>query len=467
MGEINKKLFNQVLEYSSEFLSEIEDMSISKPVNAQELKNKLHYTLSDEGVGAEQVIHDLVQDTRDGLLGSGSGRFFGWVMGGAYEVGIAAEWLTSVWDQNAAIAACSPAAAVVEEIAGEWLKDVLKLPKAASFGFVTGCQSAHIIALAAARHNVLKDYQWDVEKKGLFGAPSIKLITSENRHETLTRAARIVGLGSDCIELIGCDEQGAILIDALEQSLQNAEDSPCILCLQAGDLNMGSFDSFSEAIPLAKKYNCWVHVDGAFGLWANASKQYSHLLKGVEQADSWATDGHKWLNINFGSGFIFVSDPEAHSAALSQHVSYGGASSDIRDQMNWNLEWSRRARAFSVYATLRHLGKKGIEDLVNRCCHHTQVLVETLGKMDGVEVLADPVINQGLVRFLDPHNLNHDDFTDKVISAIQKEGHTWFGGVHWRGKRAMRISVCNWRTNEQDIQTACTSVQNCLNNVQC
>ena len=462
MKNAKSKVLERSLKHASDFLSKLDEVAISPDVSYQGLRHKLSYPISENGIDPEQVIDELAENVKDGLLGSTSGRFFGWVIGGAFPVAIAADWLATTWDQNAAIAACSPSAAIVEEVCGEWLKELLQIPKSASFGFVTGCQAAHTTALAAARHKLLKDKNWDVEKKGLSGAPQIKLITSENRHESIIRATRLLGIGTDSIEYVACDKSGSISLSELEKSIAKNNGSPIILCLQAGDLNTGAFDPYENAIAIAKKANAWVHIDGAFGLWAAASNTYSHLLKGFEKADSWATDGHKWLNIPFDSGFVFVADPKAHSAALTQPVSYGFAVEGIRDQMNWNPEWSRRARGFSVYATIRSLGRKGIEDLVDRCCLHTVRLVAELDKIEGVEVLVKPIINQGLVRFLDSNGTDNDGFTDKVIDEIQRDGHTWFGGATWRKKRVMRISVCNWRTTDKDIDIAISSIKRCL-----
>jgi glutamate/tyrosine decarboxylase-like PLP-dependent enzyme len=462
MKNANSKVLERSLIHASDFLSKLDEVAISPDVSYEDLRHKLSYPISENGIDPEQVIDELAENVKDGLLGSTSGRFFGWVIGGAFPVAIAADWLATAWDQNAAIAACSPSAAIVEEVSGEWLIDLLQIPKSASFGFVTGCQAAHITALAAARHKLLKDNNWDVEKKGLSGSPQIKLITSENRHESIIRATRLLGIGTDAIEYVACDASGSISLTGLEECINENIGQPIILCLQAGDLNTGAFDPYEKAIAMAKKANAWVHIDGAFGLWAAASSKYSHLLKGFEKADSWATDGHKWLNIPFDSGFVFVADPKAHSAALTQPVSYGFAVEGIRDQMNWNPEWSRRARGFSVYATIRSLGRKGIENLVNRCCKYTEQLVIEMSTLEGVEVLAKPIINQGLVRFIDPKGTDNDKFTDAVIDEIQKDGQTWFGGATWREKRVMRISVCNWRTTDEDINIAISSIKRCL-----
>lgn len=450
--------------HADAFLNGLAERPVSAAASVEELRTRLRRPITDDGIPDGQVIDELVADTRHGLLASAGGRFFGWVIGGTLPAAIAADWLTSVWDQNAAAPACSPASAVVEEVCGDWLRELLGIPAAASFGFVTGCQAAHTTALAAARHSLLQARGWDVERHGLSGAPAIRLVTSESRHESLMRAVRLLGLGTDAVELVACEPSGSISLSALEGSLSRNTSQPTVLCLQAGDLNTGAFDPFPEAIALARGSDAWVHVDGAFGLWAAASGRYRHLLKGADKADSWATDGHKWLNIPFDNGFVFVADPQAHSAALAQATSYSIPIEGIRNPMNWNPEWSRRARGYPVYAALRALGRRGLEDLVNRCCEHAAQLVADIGKLDGAEVLARPIINQGLVRFLGRGGA-HDATTDRVIEHIQRQGRAWFGGTTWRGQRAMRVSVCNWRTTKDDVGAAVQAVAQALESV--
>jgi len=450
--------------HAGEFLSEVAERPVCAAASLEELRNRLYRPIADEGVPDGRIIDELVADTGDGLLSSVGGRFFGWVIGGALPAAVAADWLTAVWDQNAAAPACSPASAVVEEICGDWLRELLGIPRAASFGFVTGCQAAHTTALAAARHSLLQGLGWDVERCGLSGAPAIRLVTSESRHESLIRAVRLLGLGTDAVELVSCEPSGSISLSALEGALGREPGQPIILCLQAGDLNTGAFDPFSEAIALARSKSAWVHIDGAFGLWAAASDRFRHLLAGADQADSWATDGHKWLNIPFDSGFVFVADPQAHSAALTQATSYSIPIEGIRNPMDWNLEWSRRARGYPVYAALRALGRRGLENLVDRCCAHAKRLVADIGKLDGAEVLARPIINQGLVRFLGRGGA-HDETTDKVIEHVQRHGRAWFGGTTWRGQRAMRVSVCNWRTTNGDVDIAVDAIKHALESV--
>ncbi|MGH7123510.1 MAG: pyridoxal phosphate-dependent decarboxylase family protein, partial [Stellaceae bacterium] len=384
-----------------------------------------------------------------------------WVIGGALPVAVAADWLTAAWDQNAASNATAPAEAVVEEICGDLAKALLGIPSAASFAFVTGCQMAHTTALAAARHKLLADRDWNVETSGLSGAPALRILTTENRHESILRSARLLGLGIDAVVYVPSDNMGRMEMGALEAALKQASEAPVVVCLQAGDLNTGVFDPFGRACELAHAAKAWVHVDGAIGLWVAASERHRHLLEGAEAADSWATDAHKWLNVPFDSGLVFVAHAPAHRAAFSQETSYSIPREGLRNQKDWNPEWSRRGRAFPVYAAMRALGRKGIADLVDRCCAHADRLVRGIGALAGAEVVASPTINQGLVRFLSRSG-DHDRFTDEVIGRIQAQGVAWFGGVTWRGMRVMRISVCNWRTTDEDIDRTIDSVKEAL-----
>jgi glutamate/tyrosine decarboxylase-like PLP-dependent enzyme len=409
-----------------------------------------------------QVISELIRDVEGGLLGSAGGRFFAWVIGGCLPSALAADWLTSTWDQNAVLHACGPAAAVVEEVAGRWLKEILGLPESASFAFVNGCQMANVTCLAAARHALLGDRGWCVERRGLAGASPIQILSSPHRHGAIERAIRILGLGTDHLIQVRSDSQDRMDPAALEQAFSTSRETPTIVVLQAGDINVGAFDEFEKLIPIAKRYRAWVHVEGAFGLWVAASPRYRFLLKAVEKADSWATDGHKWLNTPFDCGYAFVAHPEAHRGSMSHRAAYLIHDEDARDQIDWNPEWSRRARGFPTYAALRELGRDGIANLVDRCCSHVQTLVTEVGKLPGVEVLWKPVINQGLLRFLDSSlaatEADHDRRTDEVIAAIDAEGEAFFSGTTWHGRRAMRVSVCNWRTSEADIARAVEAI---------
>jgi glutamate/tyrosine decarboxylase-like PLP-dependent enzyme len=391
-----------------------------------------------------------------------SGRFYPWVIGGALPAALAADWLTSAWDQNAHNFATAPAAAIVEEVAGAWLKDILRLPASASFAFVTGCQMAHVTCLGAARHGVLARAGWDVERDGLYGAPPIHVVSSTHAHGTIDRALRMLGLGTKHWTRIPVDDHGRLPPAALEQALAARTGAPAIVVLQAGDVNSGAFDEFAQLIPVARRHHAWVHVDGAFGLWAAASPSYRHFLAGAADADSWATDGHKWLNVPFDSGFAFVNQPQAHLGALSLRLSYITYDAAVRDQSDWNPEFSRRARGFTAYAALRELGRDGVRAMVDRCCEHALAIVRGIGKLPGAVVLCEPTINQGLVRFPSPRAgatpQEHDAHNDAVIARINAAGEAFFSGTTWKGRRAMRVSVSNWRTNGRDVERTVAAV---------
>ena len=434
---------------------------IAATASVAELQRRLRKPLPNTGMAAEAVSEELVRDTEGGILGSASGRFFGWVIGGTLPVALAADWLTSAWDQNGASNLTAPAEAVVEEVCGDWAKELLGIPKSASFAFVTGCQMAHTTALAAARHKLLRDRGWDVERSGLVGAPLVRILTTENRHESILRSARLLGIGTDAFEYVPADGMGRMQTAMLEEALQRLGPDPAVVCLQAGDLNTGVFDPFERACQIAHAAKAWVHIDGAIGLWAATSDRYRHLLKGADQADSWTTDGHKWLNLPFDSGLVFVAHPSAHRAAFAQDTSYSIPREELRNQKDWNPEWSRRGRGFPVYAALRALGRSGIGEIVDRCCAHADRLVKGIGSLPGAEIVAAPTINQGLVRFLSEDG-DHDRATDEVIRRIQAQGVAWFGGVIWRDMRVMRISVCNWLTSDDDIDQTLASVREAL-----
>ncbi|MDP8983300.1 MAG: pyridoxal-dependent decarboxylase [Acidobacteriota bacterium] len=444
------------LEHSLAHLDNLDSTPVGATASLATLRARLGRPLADEGVGAAQVIADLARDVEGGIIGSAGGRFYAWVVGGALPAALAADWLTAAWDQNAGLYASGPAAAVVEEAAGAWIKDLLGLPSQASFALVTGCQMAHVTCLAAARYALLARRGWDVALKGLYGAPHIRLITTREGHGSVDRAIRLLGLGRQQVVELPTDAEGRMRVDALEQAFVADPAAPTIVLLQAGDVNIGAFDRFKAIIPVARRHPAWVHVDGAIGLWAAVSPRYRHLLEGVGQADSWATDGHKWLNVPYDCGYAFVADAESHRASMSHRAPYLTHDDQARDQMDWNPEWSRRARGFPTYAALRELGRQGIADLVERCCAHAHALVTRIGALPGAEVLWTPVINQGLVRFTD------DRRTDEVIAAVMATGEAFFGGTTWRGMRAMRVSVSNWRTSEGDLERAVRAIARVL-----
>jgi glutamate/tyrosine decarboxylase-like PLP-dependent enzyme len=455
--DLNPEL-KRAAQLADEYIASFDHHRVSEEPDPEVLRERLYKELTDDGLPPLQVINELAKDAREGLLNTGGGRFFGWVIGGGIPVSIAADWLTSAWDQNAAAYACSPSAAIIEEVVAGWLKDILGLPQQASFAFVTGCQAAHITALAAARHRVLADKGWFVEEQGLAGSPPIRVLVGEH-HETLLRALRHLGIGTNAVVQVAMHDDGTIDVGALAVELEKNSDMPTIVSLAAGDLNRGAFDPFDEVCDLAHSFNAWVHIDGAFGLWTASSKRLRHLVKGIEKADSWATDAHKWLNVPYDSGIAFVADPEPHKIAMTMPAAYKVEVDNVRDQFEWGPEWSRRARGIPLYAALRTLGRNGVADMIERCCDLTLELVSKLSEVAGVEVLSAPIINQGLVRFLDPDG-DHDKRTDEVINHINESGEAWFGPTVWNGMRVMRISVTNFRTSTQDIDRAVAAIKN-------
>ncbi|MCU0490641.1 MAG: aminotransferase class V-fold PLP-dependent enzyme [Chloroflexaceae bacterium] len=455
----------RALTHALNHLARLEQTPVAATTTLEELRGRLAQPLPTEGMAPEAVIDSLVADTQGGVLGTQGGRFFGWVIGGSLPAALAADWLTASWDQNAALYACGPAEAVLEEICGIWLKEVLQLPATASFALVTGCQMAHVTCLAAARHALLARRGWSVEDDGLAGAPVIRMLSSNQRHGSIERAVRLLGLGQRHVVDLPVDAQGRLAPATLAAALREST-APTIVILQAGDLNIGAYDPFAELIPLAHEHEAWVHVDGAFGLWANASPAHQHLLAGVGQADSWATDGHKWLNVPYDCGYAFVADPEAHRSAMSHRASYLVHAADARDQIDWTPEWSRRGRGVATYAALRQLGRNGIAELVARTSRHAQALTRGIGALPGAELVWESAVNQGLVRFLAPSPgasaADHDRRTDEVIAAILATGEAFFGGTTWRGMRCMRISVCNWQTSESDVVRTIAAVAQVL-----
>ena len=342
-------------------------------MSVEELRSRLGGPLPEAPSDPRDVIVRLAEAVEPGLVGSPGGRYFGFVIGGAGPATIAADWLTSVWDQNAGLYACGPSAAVVEEVAGAWTAELLGLPGDVSFGFVTGCQMAHFTALAAARHRVYAKLGWDVNERGLIGAPAIRVLVGAERHASVDRAVRYLGFGSDSMVSVATDGQGRMMPSALRDAI-SAGAGPAIVCSQAGNVNTGSFDPLDQIADIAQAADAWLHVDGAFGLWAGASPALRHLVSGVERADSWATDAHKWLNVPYDSGIAFCADADAHRASMSVRAGYlvQTDSGGPRDQLDFNPEFSRRARGFPIYAAVRALGRSGVAELVERCCAHAR-----------------------------------------------------------------------------------------------
>ena len=449
-----KDVLSLTADYAAQFLGSLDERPVRADASIEELRIALGGPLPEKGQGDAQVMAELIAAAEPGIVAMPSGRYFGFVIGGALPAALAADWLTSTWDQNAGLVAGGPSAAVVEEVALEWLRELLGLPAGISAGFVTGCQMAHVTALAAARHHVLSEVGWDLAGDGLQGAPRIRVLVGEERHVTIDRALRFLGIGTAQIVAVTADAQGRLIPDALREALLN-EGGPTIVCAQAGNVNTGSFDPLDEIADIVEGTGAWLHVDGAFGLWAAASPRFRQLVAGVERADSWATDGHKWLNVPYDSGIAFCAHPDSHRAALSVRASYlEQVDPDAaRDQMDWNPEFSRRARGFPIYAAIRALGRTGIAEMVERCCDHARRFAELLGSETGVEILNDVVLNQVLVRFADD-----DAVTQAVVKGVQEDGTCWLSGTTWQGRAAMRISVSNWQTARADVERSAVAI---------
>ncbi len=407
------------------------------------------------------VVHRLADVVEaGGLMGMGSGRFFGFVIGGAVPAALGADWLVTAWDQNTGLFSPSPATSVIEEVAGQWLLDLLGLPAHSSFAFVTGGQMANTTALAAARNHVLAAAGWDVEVDGLAESPPIRLVVSDEVHVTVLRGARLLGLGSRNTARVAVDANGAMIPAELERVLADDPGRPTIVCCQAGNINTGALDPVGELAAIAHARGAWLHVDGAIGLWAATTTPSP--LPGLELADSWSTDAHKWLNVPYDCGITICRHPESHRAAMTVTASYlvQAAPGTDRDPVDWNPEFSRRARGVPVYAALASLGRSGIAGIVERSCGHARRFAELLADEPGIAVLNDVVLNQVLVRFLAPsgRDEDHDARTRAVIAAVQNDGTCWLGGSTWRNQAVMRISVSNYATSADDVTASAAAI---------
>ena len=450
---LDSHLLDRTVAIAREYLDHLEGRHVGARARIEELRSSLDLPLPDEGVDAEAVIEELARAAAPGLVACAGPRYFGFVIGGAAPASLAADWLTSVWDQNAAIYAAAPAACVAEAVCARWVVELFGLPSTSSVGFVTGGQAGNFTGLAAGRHAVLERAGWDVERRGLTGAPPIRVLVGAEAHVTVTVAARLLGLGTDSIERVPADAQGRMRPDALEECLSGRR-GPAMVCAQAGNIDTGAIDPVGEIAAIAKRHGAWCHVDGAFGLWAATSPRYREQLVGFERADSWVADAHKWLNVPYDSSFAIVKDPEAHRAAMTLAAAY--LPRDAEEE-RWPAEWvpelSRRARAFPVYAALRSLGRRGVAKIVENCCARAAQLAELLAEVPGAEILNQVTLNQVLVRFGDD-----DAVTDEVIGAVQDDGVCWLGGTTFRGQRAMRFSICNWATRADDIERSAASI---------
>jgi glutamate/tyrosine decarboxylase-like PLP-dependent enzyme len=446
-----RALLRRTAELAADFLDSLDDRPVFPRVSADELRASLRVPLQDEPLEPERVVEELAAAAEPGLVGIPSGRYFGFVIGGGLPAALAADMLTSAWDQNAGLYVGGPSASVVEQVVREWVCELLGLPADASIGFVTGTQMGSVTALAAARYRVLERAGWDVGRDGLAGGPRVRVLVGEKRHVTIDRALRLLGLGAP--EPVSADAQGRMHAEALRTALAQ-NNGPTIVCAQAGEVNTGAFDPFNEIADACERHGAWLHVDGAFGLWAAASPRLRQLVRGAERADSWITDAHKWLNVPYDSALVLCRDPEAHRGAMTVSASYliqdGGARA-VRDQVDWVPEFSRRARGFAVYAALRSLGRSGLAELVERTCDCARQFATEIVSLPGVELLNDVVLNQVLFRFAS------DEETDAVLQRVQDSGDVWMSGTTWDGRRAIRVSVSNWQTTDEEIELALRS----------
>ncbi|WBC15875.1 pyridoxal-dependent decarboxylase [Micromonospora sp. WMMA1998] len=439
-----RHLFHRAADHAADYRRSLPARPVGPPVDQTALTRAFAVPLPAAPTPPEQVLAELVAAAEPGLVATAGPRYFGFVVGGALPAATAADMLAAGWDQIAFNPVTSPAAVAAETAAGDWLKDLLGIPAAASVGFVTGGQAANTAGLTAARHRVLADAGWDVERRGLIGAPAARVFAGAERHATIDRSLRLLGLGTDALRPVPTGPQGAIDPDALAAALREAGPGPTIVCLQAGNVNTGACDELRRACDLVHRHGGWVHVDGAFGLWAAASPATRHLVDGLAAADSWACDGHKWLNLPYDTAFAFCAHPDTHAAAMSYAAAYLVGSGGVPAGADLTAESSRRARGFAVWAGLRELGRDGVAELVERCCALARRFAGGLTAA-GFEVVNDVVLNQVLVGFGD------DARTDRVVAAAQADGTCWVGGTTWRGRRLMRISVSNATTTEADV----------------
>ena len=449
-----RELLRRTADHIADYREGLAEARVFPSASVGELRQALGGPLPERGTPAAEVVETLATAVPPGLVASAGPRYFGFVTGGSLPAATAADLLVTGWDQLAFNPVSSPASAVVEEVAGGWLKEVLGLPASASVGFVTGGQGANTVALAAARHHVLAQAGWDVEGNGLIGAPRVRVVVGAERHATIDRSLRLLGLGSAVVQEVPPRADGSIDPIALEEVLAGGPGGPLIVCLQAGNVNSGACDDLVGGVALAHARGGWVHVDGAFGLWAAASPRTRPLVGGLAAADSWACDGHKWLNVPYDSGYAFCAHPEAHAAAMAYAAAYlvGQGEGPVRNPSAFVPESSRRSRGMATWAALKELGRDGVVELVDRCCALARRFAAALDGVEGAGVVNDVVLNQVLVRFGD------DDRTRRVVEAVQRSGECWMGGTAWHGMALMRISVSNWSTREADVDRSVQAI---------
>jgi glutamate/tyrosine decarboxylase-like PLP-dependent enzyme len=450
---MHRNVLEAALGIATKYLDEVPLRHVGGTASRDELWQALGGPLPAAGADPLQVLQQLARQAEPGLVANAGPRYFGFVTGGAVPVTVAADWIASAWDQNAGLYVAAPAAAVIEDIVAGWLLEILGLPRTASVGFTTGCHMANFTCLAAARHEVLRRAGWNVETQGLQRAPKIRVIAGGEVHVSAVGALRYLGFGTEEIEIVPSDAQGRMRADALEAALAAGTGAPTIVCAQAGNVSTGASDPIEAIVTSAHARGAWVHVDGAFGLWAAAVPELRSQVTGIEKADSWATDAHKWLNVPYDSGLAIVADAAPHRAAMGLKASYLQRGTDEeRVGMDWAPESSRRARSLPLYALIRSLGRDGIADMVRRNCALARRMAERLAAEPGIQILNDVVLNQVLVQFRD------DETTLRVIAKVQAEGTCWAGGAFRQGKQAMRISVSNWSTTEADIDQSADAI---------
>ncbi len=446
-------LLSSTAERAINYLDNINDRSIVPESSAVNRTAGFIEEMPEEATSPNDVIQMLDELGSPATMATTGRRFFGFVVGGVYPAALAANWLASTWDQISSYYQITPATAKIEEVALRWMIDVLGLPEECNGAFVTGGTMANFTALAAARRQVLLQAGWDVEDEGLFGAPSITVVVGEEAHPTLFKSLAMLGLGRKRVIKVPVDLQGRMRADALPEI-----SGPTIVCTQAGNVNSGAIDPVSEICDLVQKQGAWVHVDGAFGLWAAASQSYAHLVAGVEKADSWSTDCHKWLNVPYDSGVAFVKNEYALRAAMRISAAYLPAPKEHRDPSDYTPEFSRRARGVEVWAVMKHLGRQGLAELVEGCCSHARHFRDALSAA-GFEILNDVVLNQVVVSFGD------EQTTKRLIDRLQRDGTCWAGITSWQGQTAMRISVCSWATTEEDVELSLKAIIDIADNV--
>jgi len=455
---MNQSLANRAASHACAYLATVGERTVRATLSANELRELLGGPLPDRSEDPIRVIDTIADAGRTGTVASQGPRYFGFVTGGSIPAAIAADWLVSAWDQNAQMFVMSPMAAVVEQIVSEWLKELFGLPATWSVGFVTGAQMANFTSLIAARHHLLHQVDWDVERNGLFGAPPIDVVVSDESHRTIFTALRMLGLGAERVRRVETDAQGRMRPDRLAALLRGGQ-GPCIVCAQVGNVNTGAADPIGDIASLTRERGAWLHVDAAFGLWAATSESRRSLVAGIEQADSIATDGHKWL-VPYDSGIVLTAHPEAHQQSLLVPAHYIQMTPGEREPRSFTPDESRRARGLPLYAALRVLGREGVSEIVERCCTLATRMAARLASHEYVRILNDVVLNQVLVQFRPPDG---DDavaaaLTQKVITRVQDEGTCWVGGTKWQGQVAMRISISNWSTTAEGIDRSAAAI---------